>query len=261
VPTTRRSTDLRRIAALALTVAATLAACAPGAVQLAERDFLSVSVTENGAPRALVAGTRIRLGFRASEFGAQAGCNSMGGTYRVDGGRLIVEAVGMTEMGCDEPRHAQDEWLSTFLGSGPQVRLVGNDLTLEGDGIVIRMLDTEVADPDLNLVGPTWTVESLITGDAVASVPEGATATLVFKADGTVEVSPGCNRGSGTWTLQGGGIEITGIGLTKMACEGPQGQLEAFVLQVLESGGLQSTIDASVLTLQGAGTGLQLRGA
>jgi heat shock protein HslJ len=173
----------------------------------------------------------------------------------------VVDNLFTTEMGCDQPRHEQDEWLATFLGSQPQVRLVGNDLTLEGGGTVLRLLDREVAEPDLTLVGPTWTVESLITGDAVSTVPAGASATFAFKADGTVDVSPGCNRGSGTWRLEGTGLAIENVGLTKMACDGPQGQLEAFVLQVIEAGTLTATIDASVLTIQGPGGGLQLRGS
>ena len=61
----------------------------------------------------------------------------------------------------------------------------------------MRLLDREVAEPDLNIVGPTWTVESIIHGDAVSSVPAGAIATLVFKADGTIDVNAGCNRGGG----------------------------------------------------------------
>ena len=254
-------TTSRALAAVALTLAAASAACSPAAAQLADHQYLSTGITVNGAAKTLVAGTRISLGFRASDFSAHAGCNSMGGGYRVDGGRLVVDNLFTTEMGCDRPLHEQDEWLATFLGSQPQVRLVGNDLTLEGGGTVLRLLDREVADPDLTLVGPTWTVESLITGDAVASVPAGATATFVFKQDGTVEVAPGCNRGSGTWQLQGTGLAIDQVGLTKMACDGPQGQLEAFVLQVIDAGTLTATIDARVLTLQGPGGGLQLRGS
>jgi heat shock protein HslJ len=254
-------TTSRALAAAALTLAVASAACSPAAAQLADHRYLSTGITVDGAPKALVAGTRISLGFQASDFSAHAGCNSMGGTYRIDGGRLVVGDLFTTEMGCDQPLHDQDEWLATFLGSQPQVRLLGNDLTLEGGGTVLRLLDREVAEPDLTLVGPTWTVESLITGDAVASVPAGAAATFVFRQDGTVDVSPGCNRGSGTWKLQGTGLAIEQVGLTKMACDGPQGQLEAFVLEVIGGGPLTATIDASVLTIQGPGGGLQLRGA
>lgn len=252
-------THLRALVALVALAATIAAACTAAPASLSGRQFLSVDVA--GAPRPLVAGTRIRLEFGPTDLGASAGCNHIGGTYRIDGNRLVFDGAGMTEMGCDPERHAQDDWLVEFLGSRPTVRLVVNDLFLESGSTVVRLLDREVAEPDLNIVGPTWTVESIITGDAVASVPDGLAATLVFKADGTVEVNPGCNRGSGTWKLEGGGIRISEIGLTKMACDGPAGALEASVLRVLDAGTLVASIDASSLTLQAGNDGLQLRGS
>ena len=230
-----------------------------GTSQLASRAFLSVAVTNGGADRPLVAGTRIRLDFRGNELGASAGCNSIGGTWSVQGDRLVFDGAGMTEMGCDADRHAQDDWLVELLSSRPTMRLSGNELTLESGTVVVRLLDREVVEPDLALVGPTWTVESIITGDAVLSLPGGATASLVFKADGTLDIEAGCNRGGSTWSAVGGGLEIGAIGLTKMACEGPGGQLEAAVLAVLEAGTIGASIDASVLTLRAGANGLQLR--
>ncbi len=256
-------TTTRPLAALvALTLALTFAttACSPAAINVAERAFLSVGVTDGGANRQLVAGTRIRLNFSGTDLGANAGCNSIGGTYRIEGGLLVFEGGAMTEMGCDQARHAQDDWLSEFLASKPSIRLAGNDMTLEGGSTIVRLLDTEVAEPDLNIVGPTWTVESIIDRDAVMSVPAGATATLVFKADGTFELDAGCNRGGGTWKLDGTGIAIAGVMLTKMACGGAGAQLEGAVLTVIGEGTIQASIDANLLTLSRDGSGLQLRG-
>lgn len=229
--------------------------------QLTDRAFLSVAVTDGGAARALVAGTRIRLDFRGNDLGASAGCNSIGGTWSIQGGKLVFDGGGMTEMGCDPARHAQDDWLVELLGSRPTIQLNGNELTLESGAVVVRLVDREVVEPDLALVGPSWTVESIITGDAVSSAPGGAVATLVFKADGTVDINAGCNRGGARWTAVGGGLEISGMVLTKMACEGAGAQLEADVLAVLGAGTVGATIDASVLTLQAGANGLQLRAA
>jgi heat shock protein HslJ len=191
---------------------------------------------------------------------ANAGCNSIAGTYAIDGGRLAFDSAGMTEMGCDAERHAQDDWLAAFLASKPAVSLVDSDLTLDNGAISIRLLDREVADPDLNIVGPTWTVETIIAGDAASSVPDGATATIVFKADGSFDIDAGCNRGSGRWALEGSGIAISAVGLTKMACDKVRGELEAAVLRVIGTGTLLADIEADVLTLSRDGWGLQLRG-
>ena len=183
----------------------------------------------------------------------------MGGEYRVDGGRLTVDSLAMTDMGCDADRMAQDQWLATFLGSKPVMRLSGSELVLEAGSTGIRLLDRTLAEPDKPLVGPTWTVTSLIDNEAVSSVPAGATATLVFGADGGLTVQTGCNDGHGTWKAVGGGIEVSALAMTKKACIGPGAQLEDAVVGVLGSGTVAASIRADMLTLRSDGKGLQLQ--
>lgn len=244
---------------LALVCAIALGGCAPTTGSLAGRTFLSVSVTEGGAVRQLVAGTRIRLGFDAQAVSISGGCNAMGGQYSIEGGQLIVGSMFSTEMGCDQDRMAQDAWLSTFLGSKPTIVLIGSDLTLSGGSTVIKLLDRKVAEPDVAITAAPWQVESIISGDAVSSVPGGAIATLRFGEDGMVTVDDGCNQGNATWKAVGGGIEVGALVMTKKACDGPAGALEAAVFGVLRAGTISAGIDADVLTLQAGPAGLQLR--
>ncbi len=238
------------------------AGCGAGAAvdPLDGRDFLSTSVTTDGEPFALVDGTRVRLSFADGRLTASAGCNTIGYTYQLDGDTLVVEGGAMTEMGCDPALHDQDEWLSEFLGSRPTVAANGNDLVLTSGGTVMDLLDTEVAEPDLELQGTLWTVDSIISGDAVSSIPAGATATLRFAADGTVAVDAGCNSGSGTYEADDDTVRITDLAVTEMACDGDAGALEAAVLLVLGADELGYTIDASRLTLMAGDNGLSLIG-
>ena len=254
--------NLRTLLAAAILPLTLLAACSgAAAAPLDGRTFISTRVTQNGADRPLVPGTAIRLTFdKDAQLGVNAGCNHMGGSYRVDGGTLRFEGGAMTEMGCDEPRHAQDDWVFTFLGSKPTVALTGNDLTLTAGDTVIRLLDREIADPDLPLVGPTWTVNSIVAGDAVSSIPDGVVATLKFSQDGRFEVQTGCNQGGGTYAIDGNRIRFTEIVLTKMACDGARGQMEAAVLAVLQADTLTLAIDAGSLTLMAGAQGLVLAG-
>lgn len=233
--------------------------CNASAPQLSGREFLSVSVTDRGVARLLVPGTRIRLSFTDTTLGASAGCNSISGSYRIESGRLIFEGGGMTEMACDPDRMAQDEWLVERLGAKPAIRLTGDELALDDGSTIIRLMDRKVVEPDVALVGPTWTVESIITGDAVSSVPTGLSATLVFGADGTLTVDDGCNTGGATWKAVGAGIEVGALALTKKACDGPAAALESAVVGVLRAGTIAAAIDADVLTLQAGTNGLQLR--
>jgi heat shock protein HslJ len=253
----KTQSNLRLAAGLALAALMT-AACSPAAASLADHEFLSVSVTDGGAARPLAAGTRIRLNFSGSNLGASAGCNAIGGTYRMDGGRLVFEGGSMTEMACDPERDKQDQWLITLLASKPTLRLVGNELTLESGSIVVKLLDRTVVEPDANLVGPTWTLTSIIQGDAVSSIPDGKGATLKFSADSRFELFAGCNRGGGSWKLVGGGIEVSDVVTTKMACDGPAATIESAVMEVLRAGSLSAEIRGNSLTLQADANGLQL---
>jgi len=258
----RRQGGVARLLIVAVTLGLLAGACtatAPGS-SLNGREFLSTSVTEGGVVRQLVPGTRISLRFNGDQIGVSAGCNIMGGTYRLEGGRLMVEGGAMTEMGCDEPRHAQDDWLFGFLGSDPTARLTGNDLVLTSGGTTITLLDREVAVPDLPLVGPVWTVESIVAGDAVSSVPQGVVATLTFTADGRVAVATGCNTGGGNVVVGSDTLQFGDLILTKMACQGDAAAMEAAVLAVLSTDAVGYAIDADLLDLRAGANGLQLRG-
>ena len=236
-----------------------LAACAATATRLADMDFISVAVTDGGAPRPLVGHSKITLTFTDDRLGGNAGCNHFGFNYRIESGRLIVSDGGMTAMGCDDDLNQQDLWVFQLLGAKPAISLIGSDLTLTSGTIVLTFRDREVIEPDAQLVGPTWQVDGVLTGDAVSSVPAEPVATLVFRADGTIEVNAGCNRGSGTWSPVAGGIAVGPLMLTKMACQKDPAPLESAVLGVLEADSIAAAIDGPRLTLQAGDRGLILR--
>jgi heat shock protein HslJ len=239
-----------------------LAACGIGnSDALDGRTFISTSVVDGGEDRPLVANTEIRLSFNDGQLGASAGCNTFGGSFSVESGALVVEGGAMTEMGCDEERSAQDEWLFALLGSRPQLALSDNELSITAGETVITLLDREIADPDLALVGPTWTVDTIITGDAASSVPDGATATVKFADDGTVEVESGCNTGDGRYTVDANEIRFTDILQTDRACTDVAATaLEEAVVAVLNAGAVTYAIEADGLTLMAEDRGLVLRG-
>jgi len=252
-----------------IALAASLAACTSTAGPtptppqgVAGRTFLSVSITDGGVDRPLVAGTRIRLDLRGVDLTASAGCNTMGARYHVDGDRLIVEQLSTTDMGCPAALGAQDTWLAQLLGARPTIRLDGDELDLTSGTVLVRLMDRRVADPDRPLVGTAWTLESIISGDAVSSVPSGAQATtLLFNGDGTVTVSTGCNQGSAQCASASTGITFANLVLTKKACVGPGEALEAAVVGVLRAASITISISAASLTLQAGANGLQLRAA
>jgi heat shock protein HslJ len=181
----------------------------------------------------------------------------MGGSYEVQDGTLVVGAMITTEMACDEPLMAQDQWISAFV-NGASVSLAGDTLTLVKDDVTLNATDREVARPDLPLEGTRWTVDGLISNQAISSMPLGVEAWLEL-ADGKVALNAGCNRGSGAATIGDTTILFGPIGTTKMGCEADAMQTEAHILAVLQ-GEVAYEIDSDTLTITGAGGGLTAKG-
>jgi heat shock protein HslJ len=204
----------------------------------------------------LVPDTVVRLTFTDEQLGISAGCNSMGTTWSIDQGRLTTGTdMGSTAMACDQPRMDQDAAIASFIVSSPEATLVDDTLTLATADITLTLTDREVADPDRPLVGIVWIADTLMTDDAVSTLPQGATATLTI-ADGIAAVSTGCNSGSAPVTITGDVITFGPMTLTEIGCEGDAAALEQIVVSTLR-GELTVTIEAGRLTLVDAdGSGL-----
>lgn len=229
----------------------------PAAQGLDGRTFLSVTVTNQGVEQPLVPGTTIRLSFINGQLSASAGCNIMGGTYHLEDGVLVFEGGGMTEMGCDEARMAQDSWLFGLLGARPTIALDGDNLQFTSGDTTIAMLDREIAEPDQPLVGTTWKLSSIISGETVSSIPDNVPATIQFNADGSVGISPGCNSVGGSYAINENSITFSELITTDMACIGPRGDVEAAVMAVLSAESITFAIDAGSLTLMAGNNGVQ----
>ena len=244
-----------------LAIAGLVAACGggsatpgPTAQTLDGRTFLSTKVD---GP-ALVAGTVIRITFQNGNISVNAGCNTFGGQYRIDGDRLVVGQIVTTEIGCQPNLAAQDQWVAGLIG-GATIALDGNTLTLALSGIRVTFLDRVVADPDLPLLGTRWVVDGLINGGAVSSVPAGLTAAITL-TDVHVTVETGCNSGGANASVADGSITFSDLVLTKRACLNGTAQLESALVAVLR-GTASYAIQADVLTLQSGAIGITLRAA
>ena len=235
-------------------------ACASQArPRLDDRVYLSQRVLEDGTPRELVEGTRLQLAFEGQRVGARAGCNTLGGEYRIEGGRFVLTNAAQTLIGCDPERHAQDEWYFGFLQSSPAIVVQGDTLVLDRAGTRIEYLDQEVATPDVSLAERTWTVDTIIEGGAAMTAQWPEPASLVFGQGGTLAIDTGCNSGSGTYAVSGDRVTFSVVSVTERACSGDTARLERAVLGVL-TGPQPVTWEITVdrLALRGQDVGLEL---
>jgi len=202
-----------------------------------------------------VGGTNVRITFEDGTFGFSAGCNSHGGSYEVQGGRLILSDLSSTNIGCDTARHEQDNWLATFFSSMPSVTVEGSRVTFTGDDATLVFLDREVADPDRSLVGRLWTIDTLISGGGASNVPLSRAATIQFNEDSSLSANTSCNTSGGSYVVDGDTLTLTGVGYTERGCDAPM--IESLIQAVLSNGTLTFSIEANRLSLDRGDVGLR----
>jgi heat shock protein HslJ len=249
------TTTTRPVAASTTTSATTTTTVASVADALRGTTFMSTTVEGY----TLVPDTQVTLTFEGDNISAQAGCNTLAGRWSLEGDVLVVPPMAQTQMACDPSALMdQDTWLNAVLTSKPTVAVDGETLTITADGATVTLVDKEVADPDRPLEGTTWSAESLISAQAVSSIPAGVRAPTLLMDGGSVAVDTGCNTGRGSYTVSGDSVTFGPIATTRMACVDASGQVEQAVLAVL-NGTATVAIDGPVLTLMNGPNGLQLR--
>ncbi|MFE7182374.1 META domain-containing protein [Streptomyces erythrochromogenes] len=215
------------------------------------------SLTTGG--RTLHAPEAARLEFGENQVKGNYGCNGFTATASFAGTSAVTVTPGAsTTMAC-----ADMEFETAFakLFTGRLTIDRGPDrLTLKtADGSTIAMTSAPPATPDAPLTAVEWTVQSLISGTSVSSLPAGAadTARFTIAADLSVSGTLGCNRFSAQVTRDGDRLTFGPLTTTRMACDGPAGEVEAKLTELFASGPLVSGIEGRRLTLTAAdGKGL-----
>lgn len=97
-----------------------------------------------------------------------------------------------------------------------------------------------------------WEVRQITTGDGTIPAPDGRPMMLQFLPDGQLAVTADCNRGRGSWSIEGEAVTISAIGTTRMFCG--EGSPDTAFLTAID-GTLGWSIEretSDVLTLTGA---------
>lgn len=257
---------MRWIGVLAATVLVVLAACGPEepggspsdpdpalAEAFGEGEWLLVEGVE------MVEGYPITLRGREGGVGGTAACNSYSAQMTVDGERLEIGDITVTEMGCPEPGvHDSEAAFLDALQAAERYQRTDDRLLLAGPGVELLF---EAAPPveDASLTGTDWQLESLLAGagpDGTASSTT-AEATLHLADDGTFTGSDGCNDLSGGWELQDGVLHLSDTIQTDVACPDIEQQVEH--VQAVLLGEPTVTLDGRQLRLTAGDRALDYR--
>lgn len=216
---------------LALTVALTGCAWAGSGAEL-DGTWTLESGMGSGDPIAPIAGSPITLTVEGSDIGGTAACNQYGGTLERTGDEVVIGALSMTEMACDEPIMALESAYLGALAAVNHVARVGDRLMLTGPDV---QLDFTLVPPvaDAPLSGTAWSLDSIVNGDAVASVM--GDGSIAFEEDGTVSGSTGCRGFGGRYELTGSTLHVGRLVTDDRACTDELADQDAEVLEVLQS--------------------------
>ncbi len=183
----------------------------PGAVSWSLVSGIDAPGWEAAAPSATFGDGRVA---------GSTGCNRFNASYTRDGGSLEIGTVASTQMGCEPRVQAVEREFVAALERVGGWRLAGEELVLDdGDGQELLRF----ARPSL---AGSWTVTSLLTGDAITGPKEGTELTATFGGAGKLSGSAGCNRYEASYTVDGGAIEIQQPRASEKACSAPAGVME-----------------------------------
>ncbi len=110
-------------------VAALLAGCATTAVQPTAGQAPTGTYEAVDVSGADVNTAEIRLTFASGTLTAATGCNTISGRTRLDGDRLTVSDLSITDLPCDDGFVAVQQWLTAFFEDQPTVTVDENQLT------------------------------------------------------------------------------------------------------------------------------------
>ncbi|RNL65116.1 META domain-containing protein [Nocardioides marmoriginsengisoli] len=213
--------------------------------------YVVTGVTDKGVPRDLVKGSEIRLRLDGDRLIVTAGCNTMSGTFRLEGTRMTVTDLATTEMGCAAPLMAQDTWVAGLFDKPVQFT-TGKDAALISGVVVLALADRASVSPDKPLVGTEWVLDGIVSGESASSVPEGLKASFRITEAGEALVDDSCNSGSGPAAVDGDRIVWGDRSTTLVACIGRgQEEVQDAIHEVLRGATTYSIEERSLTVTRG----------
>ncbi len=142
------------------------------------------------------------------------GCNTLMGSYTLNGNQIELGALAVTRMACIEPNSTIESTFNKMFTGTLSYLVMGNRLNLATASGTVLGFERETP---VKLTG-TWNVTGFNNSrEAVVSPIDSSKITLTFE-NGTVSGGAGCNRFHASYTENGNRIKIGPIAATNMMC-------------------------------------------
>jgi heat shock protein HslJ len=195
-------------------------------------------------------GTEITAVFgEDGSLSGSAGCNNYVAGYTVEGAQITIGPAAMTRMLCAEPEGVMEQEAAyvAALETAATYSIQGDMLEMRtaDDAMVALYRNAGPADAGAtdagvgeeagaDIVGVPWQwVETAYGDETTLSVDEPTNYTMTLLPDGAVNLQVDCNRGGGSYTLDGSLISLDVAVMTRMAC--PEGTLSDVFIRELNA--------------------------
>ena len=188
-----------------------------------------------------------------------SGCNSYGGSVRLNGDRISFDSLSQTDIGCQEPLATAERLFMSALARVERGTRDGARLRLSGQGVDLAFAPIPPT-PDSPLIGVLWRLDTIVDGDTAMSTAGRTSPTLHFGDDGQVRGSTACHD---FVTAFSGGLHPrrSSPRPATNGCGGPFGGIEQAVLATMGSGAT-AHVEQDRLVVDGPnGRGLVYRAA
>jgi heat shock protein HslJ len=197
----------------------------PGAAAIPPLVWELVELPSNeGQPIAIDEPERYTVQFLPEgELAIGADCNRATGTYTLSDDTLSI-TIGISTLALCPPDSQADSFLALLEETSTFAIDPEGMLVLTGDQGAMRFRPS--------LMGVVWEWHDFRGGDDSVVAPERPERyTLTFLPEGKLAIRADCNRGIGTYRVDGPKLDIVVGGVTKVMC-GPGSHMDAFLRDI-----------------------------
>jgi len=185
-------------------------------------------LNEGDASFSVKPGTTITAFFDAQgKVSGSAGCSQYTASYEATIAGLSIGAPASSKMNCNEPAGIMTQetvYLTTLQGAA-SYSLSGNTLTVNDSGGKALLTYSTVPPYMMTpapMTGTLWWLNSFVDSQGIFwSAGSANPISIQFADDGTVSGNAGCNSYSGSYTVTGSSISMSGFVTTLMYCGEP----------------------------------------
>ena len=188
-----------------------------------------------------------KLSFEGENYSASVGCNTMGGTYVLDGNSITFKEGMTTLMGCPPEVAEAETKLMEDLSSIDTIAKEGAVIHLVGGETVITLTPPVAQE----LTGTRWNIASIKEGSGIVSAAIDEGTFLTFESDGTFSGKSACNSVMGDYEAADGQMTVSNMAWTEMACEEDKMAREQILIETLQNAEVYA-IDRDTLDIESA---------